>query len=146
MDVLESVGINILSNIIYDISKHIIGDNQHDLKKIDKIINSTLSRKYKNLFNSELLNKLLKLTSIKDLIEKNIIYNISNNMYTNSGYVEKNYDIMTIDYLYSQIVKECKKENYDIPDKNQFFSFFIEYFNLADSLLYTKLNNNEKKK
>lgn len=144
MDVLESVGINILSNIIYDISKHIIGDNQHDLKKIDKIINSTLSRKYKNLFNSELLNKLLKLTSIKDLIEKNIIYNISNNMYTNSGYVEKNYDIMTIDYLYSQIVKECKKENYDIPDKNQFFSFFIEYFNLADSLLYTKLNNNEK--
>lgn len=89
MDVLESVGINILSNIIYDISKHIIGDNQHDLKKIDKIINSTLSRKYKNLFNSELLNKLLKLTSIKDLIEKNIIYNISNNMYTNSGYVEK---------------------------------------------------------
>lgn len=110
MDVLESVGINILSNIIYDISKHIIGDNQHDLKKIDKIINSTLSRKYKNLFNSELLNKLLKLTSIKDLIEKNIIYNISNNMYTNSGYVEKNYDIMTIDYLYSQIVKECKKK------------------------------------
>ena len=65
MAVLESVGINILSSIIYDICKHIIGDNKNALKKIDNIVTGTLSVKYEGLFNSDLLNKLLTITSAK---------------------------------------------------------------------------------
>ena len=65
-------------------------------------------------------------------------------MYAGLGYEYKNYDILTIDYLYAQIIEECKKREDAIPDKNQFFSFFKEYFELANQLLYNELNKNEK--
>lgn len=143
---MDIIGSSVLSSVVSDVTKFIFGKKLDKIKldMIDNKIKTELYKKYYNLMNSNTLNKLLSIPSIKDLIEEYILYNISDDIYTGDDYNFKKYNEKIIDKLYVQFEIEAKKENFNVSSKEEFTSFFNDFFVLANQFLYNELDNHEK--
>lgn len=143
---MDIIGSSVLSSVVSDVTKFIFGKKLDKIKldMIDNKIKTELYKKYYNLMNSNTLNQLLSIPSIKDLIEEYILYNISDDIYTGDDYNFKKYNEKIIDKLYVQFEIEAKKENFNVSSKEEFTSFFNDFFVLANQFLYNELDNHEK--
>lgn len=150
MEIAQSIGINLLAAIVYDVGKFLFRTKfykKEELLKINSEFDQKFNEKYQMLYKNEDFNYFLSTPSNKDIIEKYIVSLTTSNIML----LEKekfpitiNSENEIIEYLYLSLEKEFSKNKNDIPNKEIFSSFFKDYFKYVKEYFFNKLSKEGK--
>ncbi|MCB8593860.1 hypothetical protein NE542_03665 [Faecalibacillus intestinalis] len=150
MEIAQSIGINVLAAIVYDVGKFLFRTKSYkkeELLNINNKFDKKFKKKYEMLYKNDDFNYFLSIPSNKDIIEKYIVSLTTSNIIL----LEKDKFPITInskneviDYLYLSLEKEFSKNKKNIPNKEIFSSFFEDYFNYVEEYFLNQLSNEGK--
>lgn len=150
MEIAQSIGINVLAAIVYDVGKFLFRTKfykKEELLNINNKFDKKFKKKYEMLYKNDDFNYFLSIPSNKDIIEKYIVSLTTSNIIL----LEKDKFPITInskneviDYLYLSLEKEFSKNKKNIPNKEIFSSFFEDYFNYVEEYFLNQLSNEGK--
>ena len=147
---------NVVSNIIYDIGKCVVGKFQYrkeqfDKQDIEKYVGEKLNNKYEHLCESGLLVEYLNLPLVKDTINNYIIYKITGHLGSNLANVQKKKNKMylieedVVVFLTTELMKRYENnKTITIPNKSDVFRLFMDIFEMSSTYLCDKLGQDQK--
>lgn len=153
---LSGILCNVVSNIIYDIGKCVVGKFQYrkeqfDKQDIEKYVGEKLNNKYEHLCESGLLVEYLNLPLVKDTINNYIIYKITGHLGSNLANVQKKKNKMylieedVVVFLTTGLMKRYENnKTITIPNKSDVFRLFMDIFEMSSTYLCDKLGQDQK--
>lgn len=152
--VLSTLLYNVVSNIIYDIGKCVVGKFQYrkeqfDKQEIEKYVEGKLKNKYENLCESGLLVEYLKLPSVKDIINNYIIYKITGYLSGKLSDIKKKKIMIqeddVVDFLTMGLMERYENnKTINAPGKSDVSRLFKDIFELSSGYLCEKLEQDQK--